>query len=221
MAKALDDAAQALVTEARGNGKLAALAPCSSATTMGATCATTFITSFGAKAYRRALTSAEASALMTLYQAGATGGTYNDGIDLVTRGILQSAGFLYVTQLGSGAAGSPALTQNELASTLSYLLTGTPPDQTLLDLAAAGGLATRRRPRDAGPAAARARRRGKNRMVRLVREWLGIDRIAGTAKDATVYSDFTAACARRWTPRAPTFIDEVVQQLHRHASASC
>ena len=38
--------------------------------------------------------------LMTLYRVGATGGTYNDGIDLVTRGMLQSAGFLYVTQLG-------------------------------------------------------------------------------------------------------------------------
>ena len=35
MAKALDDAAQALVTEARGNNKLATLAPCTNADDAG------------------------------------------------------------------------------------------------------------------------------------------------------------------------------------------
>jgi hypothetical protein len=69
MAKALDTAAQALVIEARGNGKLASLSPCSNPTTQGATCAATFIASFGAQAYRRPVTATEAANLTTVYQA--------------------------------------------------------------------------------------------------------------------------------------------------------
>ncbi len=44
---------------------------------------------------------------MTVYQAAVTGDSgsspYNDGIDLVTRTILQSPGFLYITELGADA----------------------------------------------------------------------------------------------------------------------
>jgi hypothetical protein len=210
LAKALDDAAQALVTEARGNGKLAALAPCANASTTGAACATTFIGSFGAKAYRRALTSDEVSSLMTLYTAGATGGTYNDGIDLVTRGLLQSAGFLYITELGDGPSTAPvSLTGSELASTLAYLVTGAPPDQTLLDMGTAGGLATP----DAREAQVRrllATAGGKTRMVSFVREWLGIDGIADTGKDATVYPKFASARASMDT-ESLSYINEVLQ----------
>ena len=44
--------------------------------------------------------------LVTLYHAGADSpGTYNEGIDLVTRAILQSVGFLYVTALGAAGSG--------------------------------------------------------------------------------------------------------------------
>src|SRR6185503_20906589 len=143
MAKALDDAAQALVTEARGNNKLATLSPCTNATTQGETCAKTFIQTFGAKAFRRAVTTSEVTDLVTLYHAGADSpGTYNEGIDLVTRGILQSVGFLYVTALGGGGSGAIKLTNDELASNLSYLVAGSPPDQTLADAGTSGGLAT-------------------------------------------------------------------------------
>jgi hypothetical protein len=210
LAKQLDDTAQTLVTEARGNGKLAALAPCSNTSTQATTCATTFIQSFGAKAYRRALTSDEVSALLTLYTAGATGGTYNDGIDLVTRGLLESAGFLYVTQLGDGSGGATiTLTSDELAANLAYLVAGAPPDATLLADAAAGSLATP----DGREAEARrllALPAGQNRMVRIIREWLGIDAISQTGKDATVYPNFAAARPSMDT-ESLKFINEVVQ----------
>jgi hypothetical protein len=210
MAKALDDAAKALVTEARGNGKLAALSPCAQSSTMGAACATTFITSFGARVYRRALTSDEVSSLTTLYTAGANGGTYTDGIDLVTRGLLQSAGFLYITELGDGSGNGTsaiALTQNELASSLAYLVTGAPPDQTLLDAASANGLGS------ADGREAQVRRLitspgGKARMVRVIREWLGIDAIGATGKDATVYSQFAGARASM-DAESTAFVNEV------------
>jgi hypothetical protein len=213
LAKALDDAAQALVTEARGNNKLATLAPCSNPTAQGETCAKTFINSFGAKAFRRAVAADELADLVVLYHAGADSpGTYNEGIDLVARGILQSVGFIYVTALGSSASsGAISLTTDELASNLSYLVSGSPPDQTLIDAGTAGSLAM------ADGREQQVRRLlgtqpGRDRMVRVVREWLGVDQIAATAKDATVYSKFTTAVRTSMDTETKKFIDEVVQR---------
>ena len=213
MTKALDDAAQALVAEARTAGKFATLAPCTNTTSGGEACAKTFITSFGAKAFRRPVTTLETTDLVALYHAGADSpGTYNEGIDLLTRGMLQSAGFLYVTAIGpAGSSGTFALTKEELASNLSYLVAGGPPNQTLLDMANAGGLGT------ADGREAQVRRlfgtpAGKDRMVRVVREWLGVDRIPETAKDTTVYTRFTTAVRTAMDTETKKFIDEVVQR---------
>ncbi len=209
LAKALDDAALALVSEARTANKFSTLAPCANSTTGGLACAQTFIKAFGAKAYRRALTTDETNALSTLYNAGANGGTYNDGIDLVTRGLLQSAGFLYITQLGTGTSSPVTLTADELANTMAYLVGGGPPDQTLLDAATAGSLATSdgretqvRRLLGLTP--------GKNRMVRVVREWLGTDAIAETGKDATAYSAYANA-KNSIVAESSAFVAEVLQ----------
>jgi hypothetical protein len=99
------------------------------------------------------------------------------------------------------------LTQNELASSLAYLVTGAPPDQTLLDMASANGLGT------ADGREAQVRRlitsaAGKARMVRVVREWLGIDAIGATGKDATVYSKFAGA-RTSMDAESTAFVNEV------------
>jgi hypothetical protein len=197
LAKQLSAAADALATEAAANGTLARLAPCADPgdpTQGGAACAKTFVQSFGAAAYRRPLTDAEAGDLEALYAAGADGATYADGIGLVVRGALQSAGFLYLTELGEGQGAPPAtfsLGAFETASTLSFLVAAAPPDDELLAAARAGGLA------DPAAREREARRllatdAGQTRLVRVVREWLGIDGIADVAKDTTVYPDFAA-----------------------------
>jgi hypothetical protein len=190
----LADAADALANEAQANGTLARLAPCA-ATETAAACARAFITSFGAEVYRRPLDGDEISALLTLYDVGADGATYLDGIAHVTRGLLQSAGFLYLTELGAdpAARGRVELTGYELASALSYLLTSGPPDDELLAKATAGALANpdereaeARRLLAQDPAA-------KDTVVRIVREWLGIDGVVSSAKDSLAYPDFAAA----------------------------
>jgi hypothetical protein len=193
----LADAADALATEAENNGTLAKLAPCSDSDEP-TTCATTFITTFGAKVYRRPLVDDEVSGLETLYGIGSDGATYLDGIAHVTRGLLQSAGFLYLTELGDSTPGQGRvnLTSYELASTLSYLLTSKPPDDALLAKATAGALS------DANEREAEARRlfatdpAAQDTVVRLVREWLGIDGIVDSAKDSLVYPDFADAKAK-------------------------
>lgn len=193
LAAQADEAAKTLVAEARQNGKLANLAPCSNASTGGAACAKTFVQSFGAKAYRRPLTDAETNSLTALYTVAVTGDTgsspYNDGIDFVTRAILDSPGFLYITELGSTSGDKIPLTPNELAVSMAYLLTAAPPDQVLLTAASSGALAT---PEGREQEARRllALPAAQARVVRLLREWLGIDGIAAIAKDTQVYPDF-------------------------------
>jgi hypothetical protein len=156
-------------------------------------CARSFITTFGARVYRRPLVEAEVEALLALYEVGAEGASHVDGIAHVTRGLLQSAGFLYLTELGDAARSSRAtvsLTPHELAASLSYFLTSAPPDDELLEKAAAGALS------DPAQREAEARRlfendpRARDTAVRLVREWLGIDGIDDSSKDSLVYPEF-------------------------------
>jgi Protein of unknown function (DUF1592)/Protein of unknown function (DUF1588)/Protein of unknown function (DUF1595)/Protein of unknown function (DUF1587) len=189
----LADAADSLATEAQTNGTLDRLAPCA-ATDDPTSCAKTFITTFGAKMYRRPLVDDEVNALLTLFSVGADGAAYLDGIAHVTRGLLQSAGFLYLTELGDGTQtqGAVNLTTNELASALSYLITSAPPDDELLAKATAGALS------DPDEREAQARRlfatdpAAQDTIVRIVREWLGIDGIVDSAKDSLIYPDFAA-----------------------------
>src|SRR5690606_27661052 len=137
LVKQLFAAAETLAAEARP--RFGELAPCSSPDDPES-CAADFIESFGSKAYRRPLVAEEADGLLDVYRVGAEGASYEDGIELTIRALLQSAGFLYLTELGDGgqnADGTISLTPYELANSLSYLLTAAPPDQTLVDAALA------------------------------------------------------------------------------------
>jgi len=196
----LADAAEELASEAQANGTLARLAPCADGAERSA-CAQAFITTFGAQVYRRPLVDEEVNALLGLYAIGADDATFEDGIAHVTRGLLQSAGFLYLTELGDAARGKGHvdLTPHELASSLSYLLTSAPPDAALLAKATTGSLS------DPSEREAQARRlfasdpRAQDTVVRLVREWLGTDRIGESTKDSLVYPEFAGLKAQMVT----------------------
>jgi hypothetical protein len=189
--------------------RAAELAPCSDSPA-GEACAQTFVESFGARAYRRALTTEEVDGLVGVYRVGAEGGTYADGIGLVVEAMLQSAGFLYETEIGDGTAFDPIiLAPHELASSLSYLITGQPPDAALMDAADAGMLAT---PEGREQQAWRLLQSGaaaRTTVLRIVREWLGVDRISETAKDTNVYPEFDAL-RPAMINEVENFISEVV-----------
>ncbi len=208
----LADAAEALAAEAKQNGTLTRLAPCTD-TSQAQACARTFITTFGAKVYRRPLVDDEITALLTLYGVGADGTTYQDGVAHVLRGLLQSAGFLYLTELGNGtpgADGALTLTANEIAAALSYYLTGAPPDDAMLQKAGAGALAEPAQRESEARRLLSSEALAQETAVRVLREWLGIDRIANSSKDTLVYPQFanrkTAIVAESQDfPKAVTF----------------
>jgi hypothetical protein len=192
LAAQLDSTAQALVAAARQSAQFDFLAPCGDPGGDGEACARTFIQSFGAKAYRRPLAAEDVDPLLALYRSGAAeGGGYDDGIDFVTRAILQAPSFIYLTELGDSTAGSPAgtttLTPHEIASLLSYLATAGPPDRRLRDdvdaLVTADG-------REQHLRRLLPTLEARRRLVRLVGEWFGIDGIAEVDKDSNVYPSF-------------------------------
>jgi len=192
LVKQISNAASKLAAQVRT--KIDTLAPCANQTTGAEACATTFIQSFATHAYRRPLGADEVAKLVELFHVGADdGGTYADGIELVATGVLQSAGFLYLTETGDKAAGSEiTLTPHETASAISYLVTAGPPDAELMAAAESGQLETGEQRSAAftrlisggDPSASRAR------VLRVIQEWLGTDRLTDTAKDTTVYGGF-------------------------------
>jgi len=211
LAAALDSAAQEVIASARQIGQLDLLSPCDDPANDGEACASAFIRSFGAKAYRRPVTVEDVDPLLDLYRAVvAEGGSYGEGIEFVTRAIVQAPDFVYLTELGDSraisAAGTATLTPHETASLLSYLVTAGPPDSALLgDIDAIVTPAGREH---------HLRRLlpnldARNRLVRVVREWLGIDGIDEIDKDSNVYPSF-AAHHNAMAAESVSFIDEVL-----------
>lgn len=187
-AEAMWRAVPTLVHEAAST-RLTTIAPC--ATAGGSeTCAQAFIHAFGARAFRRALTAAEETALLGVYRTGATDATYADGIELTLSAMLQSASFLYVTELG-GSATEPTTTLSgeELATHLSLLFTGAPASDALMAKGQNGTLATP----DGREQAARelvATPEAKAQLRRLMLEWTGVDSVDQAGKDSGLFPEW-------------------------------
>lgn len=105
------------------------------------TCIPDFIAHFGKRAWRRPLTATEQNELLTLFQSEPDAVT---GLRLVLQALLVSPSFLYRAEVGVSVPGQThhALTSWEMASRLSYFLTGTMPDAQLMAAAEADELST-------------------------------------------------------------------------------
>jgi hypothetical protein len=142
-------------------------------------CVRAFVESFGARVFRRPLTSAEVDRYLELYVEGTPSSEVFFGI-LFT--LLLSPDFLYHLEIQGEPSASQArvlaLSPYEKASRLSYLFWRTLPDQELVDAAEAGDLDS-----DAGFEAAAERAFADPRTQATLREfwgeWLGISGFAG------------------------------------------
>ncbi|HEX3852149.1 MAG TPA: DUF1592 domain-containing protein, partial [Polyangiaceae bacterium] len=141
----LERAAEALAARVAGDATLiAALMPTNAPSAMPDR-ARAFLTTFGARAFRRPLDSPEVDSFLALFQQAPSlfpgSDPFAAGVQLTLQMFLQSPYFLYRTELQKGT-GTIALSDYEVASKLSYALTSTMPDDELFAAAASGNLHT-------------------------------------------------------------------------------
>ncbi len=154
-------------------------------------CAAEFITRFGRQVFRRPLTATEVTRYKTLWQEAAEAEDFAGGIRWTIAAMLQSPGFLYRSELGDHIGdGVYQLTPHELATELSYLIVGGPPDAELSAAADDGTLAD---PETLKTQAARllASPDSERTLHRFIDEWLHIDRLKNVPRDMMSYPELT------------------------------
>lgn len=163
-----------------------------------ATCFRSFIKTFGRKALRRPLQSAEIDKFAAFLDHAAASGDFYTAVDSALRAFLQHPELLYRVEIGTPVAGAPGvrkLNDFEVAAKLSYFLVGTTPEDWLLDAAESGGLST-----SAGLRAAAeklfAEDRAKGRMGRFHELWLGYSTLTNTGISADMRAETDALIAR-------------------------
>lgn len=162
--------------------------PCSPASDGESACAHAFIAQVAPRFYRRALGPEELDALEGLYAAG---DDFEDGVALVVEGLVQSSGFLYRTELGvDPSADILTLEGAEIASAISYLVIGGPPDDALMALAEEGAL-TDPDVREAQALRLLEAPEAADHLARFVGEWLGLHELESAGKSPEVYPDFS------------------------------
>ena len=138
-------AATALAKNATTTANLRTLIGCDPNATAGQdTCATNFIRTFGARAFRRALDDVQVADYQALYMSRKADG-FAVAIELLIRAMLQSPYFLYRIEFGEpNPSGAPIvkLTPEETAARLASLFWGSIPDAALTQAAKDGKLGT-------------------------------------------------------------------------------
>ncbi|HLK91782.1 MAG TPA: DUF1592 domain-containing protein [Polyangia bacterium] len=191
-ASQLEDNAEAIAAWAASSGQLNQFASCASSTsgTPTSSCATSFIQAFGRAAFRTTL-GANDPRITSYTKIFMLGTSNSDGAQAVVSAMLQSPYFLYRSELGTQSGGTFALTAYEVASELSYTLTGTTPDGTLLaaaDSVAAGNLSMSSMvDQQAMRLLASGTASNATAVMGFMNGWLGLPRLFTTAKDATIY----------------------------------
>jgi hypothetical protein len=210
-------AAESIVTSI--GSQITSLVGCQPTTTAAeSTCAMSFISSFGKKAYRRPLTDAESTRLFTFFQTARASDDFPTSMGSLVQLILQSPPFLYRLEFGQAApsgtlpGGLTPLTSYELASRLSYLFTNSMPDATLMAAADSDALQA--------PATveAQARRllsdpRARAAVADFNAQWLQFVRMQGLAKTPASFPTFDATLAQALRDSTVRFVDHAFWDL--------
>lgn len=198
-------------TEGTAFGKLVACAP-------SAECAKTSITSLLRRAFRRAPLAEEIDAYVALFAKGkdaiASGDEFRDGLELVVEAVLQSPSFLYRVELSQGlsAEGVIALSGDEVAARLSYMLWNDMPDEALFAAADRGELST------AEQVAAQAKRmlddpRARGPVADFHRQWLHVDLVNEDKlrRDPAKFPALPATLAASLQGETTRFVEDVFE----------
>lgn len=136
-------------------------------------------------------------------------GDFLEAASFITEAMLQSPRFIYRIEDQSGDGGWRMAGPFELASRLSYILWGGPPDEELLQAAAAGRL---ERPEHVASQVDRMLDdpRVIDRSIEFVRDWLNLDHLDNLRPDGGMFPDWHAGLAADMRTETIEFFREVV-----------
>jgi hypothetical protein len=173
-------------------------------------CLGQILDTFARRALRHRLSADERTWLTTVFTTvrALSGATWDDGLSAVVQVLLQSPQFLYITETGTSVSGAALptsrLTPSEVATRLALLLWGSVPDDALLDAAEQGQLDTKEQ------VATQARRmladpRARRGYLDFTRQWLELEHLDATTKDATRCPGWNATLAAAAATELDTF----------------
>jgi PAS domain-containing protein len=173
-------------------------------------CLRQFVTDWGRRAWRRPLEEEEIAAWVALgVEAGGATESFDEALRFIVAGFLQAPSFLYQVGVGAADGERARLTGYEMAARLSFFLTGTTPDDALLDAAGRGELDTATGvEREAlrlleSPAAI-------TNTERYFGEVLGWSALDDMERDPVLYPDFDADLAGAMREETRRFLEELI-----------
>jgi len=177
-------------------------------------CAEEIIGRLGAQAYRRPLTGDNLADLMSFYALGSEDGGFEAGIGMALEAILASPHFVFRFEEPTASAepGEDYRISNEdLASRLSFFLWGTPPDTELEAVANEGRLS------DPGRLEAQVRRmladpRAEALGTRFAGQWLRLQDLEKIHPDVRLYPDFDQQLKSAMTRETELFFNSLVRE---------
>ncbi|MDE0736673.1 MAG: DUF1592 domain-containing protein, partial [Pirellulaceae bacterium] len=145
------------------------------------------------------------------------GGNFQDAMSGILEAMLQSPRFIYRIENQRGDGGAWPAGPYELASRLSYMTWGGPPDRELMRAADDGELA------DRGRVAAQVQRmlkdpRAVDRSLQFVDQWLNLEQLANLKPDVRRYPGWDPRLAEDMRQETRTFFKEVAWTQNRPLS---
>lgn len=176
-------------------------------------CVTTFVKSFGKRAFRRDLSDAEVQQWSSVGQGAAVlpGSSAARGLATLVSGLLQSPYFLYRIETNQLDATSNRLKYDgsSMATRLAFLLTGHPPSDALLAAAAAGQLDTADGVKTAA-AALLTDPSAVDRMQAFFSEYSQSSLVLGAQKSAELFPNYNADLQHSMFQATELFLKNIV-----------
>jgi hypothetical protein len=178
------------------------------------TCAADIVKGLTARAFRGAATPDDVQDAMTFYEKGRKNGDFESGIRMALQSVLMSPRFLFRLEqapVAVKASSAYRLSDQDLASRLSFFLWGTAPDADLLKAANLGALRTtpglekqvRRMLSD---------RRSEALATRFAAQWLRLQDLEKIHPDYLLFPQYDDTLAQAMLHETELFFDSIVRE---------
>jgi hypothetical protein len=182
-------------------------------------CASEIITRLATQAYREPPTSQDVQDLMGFYTQGAKNGGFENGVRLAVQAIVASPKFLFrleqqgPTLLKAANTGVYRISDQDLASRLSFFLWGAPPDAQLMKAASQGLLRT---PAGLDKEVHRmlVDQRSSALSTRFADQWLRLQDLEKIHPDILLYPQYDDTLAQAMKRETELFFDSLVKEDH-------